>query len=116
MRAIDIAIEIAKIKKKIFKNYKEYAKRIKEAFKKVLNDENLRVIVFGSVVRGNYNILSDLDILVISEKANKVKYGETIEKVEKVLNEKLIGIEIHLVTNEIFEKWYKRFLDVYEEV
>lgn len=87
--------------------------KLKKAFEEILGDE-VKVVVFGSVVRGDYTPLSDLDILVISKKADKVRYGEVMEKVEEKVGE-LIGVEVHLVTPEIFEKWYKKFIDVYEE-
>jgi len=76
--------------------------------------DKVKVVVFGSVVRGDYTPLSDLDILVISKKADKVRYGEVMERVEEKVGE-LIGVEVHLVTPEIFERWYKKFIDVYEE-
>jgi len=34
-----------------------------------LKDDKVRVIVFGSVVRANYTLDSDIDLLIISEKA-----------------------------------------------
>ncbi|MEM5828003.1 MAG: nucleotidyltransferase domain-containing protein [Candidatus Aenigmatarchaeota archaeon] len=113
---IEIALDIAKKKKEVFKNYKKIAKELKEAFKKVLRDENVRLIVFGSVAKKKHSIHSDIDVLVISKNANKFRYGEIIKKVERILGKELIFFEIHLVTPEIFENWYKKFLDYYEEI
>ncbi len=113
MRGVEIALEIAERKRKLFKNYRGLTMKLKKAFEEILGDE-VKVVVFGSVVRGDYTPLSDLDILVISKKADKVRYGEVMEKVEEKVGE-LIGVEVHLVTPEIFEKWYKKFIDVYEE-
>ena len=115
-KGFEIALEIANIKKENFKNYKNIAKRIKEILKDLINDNSLRVIVFGSVVRGNYNILSDIDILVITEKADKINYGEIVDKLYEKLGKSFIGVELHIVTPEKFENWYKKFLDVYEEI
>ena len=39
-----------------FKNWRKYAKLIKEKAEKILNDKNLKVFVFGSVAEGKYNI------------------------------------------------------------
>ncbi len=116
MRGIEIAIEITKMKKQIFQNYREIGEKIKEAAKAILKDPSLRVIIFGSVPKKTYTPLSDLDVLIISKNTHILRYGDVIERLEKVLHQKLIGVEIHLVTPEEFERWYKRFLDVYEEV
>lgn len=116
MKGLDIALEIAKRKMKVFKNYKEIARKIKEVAREVLKDKEARVIVFGSVVKGKQNPLSDLDILIITEKANKIDYGKTVTEIEKKVKKDLIGVEFHIVTKEIFENWYKKFLDKYEEV
>ena len=113
MRGVEIALEIAERKRKLFKNYRELAMKLKKAFEEILGDK-VKLVVFGSVVRGDYTPLSDLDILVISKKADKVRYGEVMERVEEKVGE-LIGVEVHLVTPEIFERWYKKFIDVYEE-
>ncbi len=111
MNGIKIAIEITRKKYENFRNYLEIAKAVKKLAKKILNDPHVRVMVFGSVVKGTYNPLSDLDILVISVNAFKVKYGEFMKTLEKEMGEKLLGVEMHLITPEIFETWYKRFLD-----
>ena len=116
MKGIDIALEIWKRKEKVFKNYKQIAKKIKSCAKKILRDKNVKVLVFGSVVKGNYNPLSDLDILIISEKCDKIKYGEFVNKIKKTIKKDLIGVEFHLATPKIFEKWYKRFIDEYYEI
>ena len=39
-----------------------------------------------------------------------------MERVEEKLGERLVGVEFHLVTPEVFEGWYRKFLDVCEEV
>ncbi|MEM5811929.1 MAG: nucleotidyltransferase domain-containing protein [Candidatus Aenigmatarchaeota archaeon] len=116
MKGIDIALEIAERKRKLFKNYKEIARKIKESAKKVLKDDEARVIIFGSVIKGKQTPLSDLDILIITEKANKIDYGKTVTEIKERVKKDLIGVEFHIVTKEVFENWYKRFLDKYEEV
>ena len=76
----------------------------------------MRILVFGSVVRGNHSSLGDLDVLMVSRRAGEVRYGEAVERVERRLGERLVGVEFHLVTPEVFEGWYRKFLDVYEEI
>jgi predicted nucleotidyltransferase len=116
MRFSTVLLRIVQRKEEIFRNYREYGRRLKEAFREVLGDGGVRVIIFGSVVRGNYSPLSDLDVLVVSRRAGEVRYGEAVERVEEKLGERLVGVEFHLVTPEVFEGWYRKFLDVYEEV
>ena len=116
MRFSTVLLRIVQEKERIFRNYREYGRRLKEAFREVLGDEGVRILVFGSVVRGNYSPLSDLDVLVVSRRAGEVRYGEAVERVERRLGERLVGVEFHLVTPEVFEGWYRKFLDVYEEI
>lgn len=116
MKAINIAKKSFERRIKVFKNYEKIAKKIKMIAKKILKDSNLKVIVFGSVVRGSYSPLSDLDILIITKKANKIKYGKFILQIKKQLGEEVNCIEFHLVTPQIFESWYKKFIDVYKEI
>ena len=55
-------------------------------------------------------------LTVLNEEVKKV--AQRSPKFSKETGEygSLLGIEIHLVAPEVFEKWYKKFLDVYEEV
>ncbi len=114
MNGTNLTYEITKLKKNLFKNYMEFARKLKVAFSEVLDDD-VKVVVFGSVVRGDFTPLSDLDVLVISKKADDVRYGEVVEAVEDKIG-KMIGVEIHLVTPEVFEKWYKGFLNAFVEI
>ena len=111
MKGVNIAIKIAKRKKRLFENYEKIGREMKKVLEKILGE--VRVIIFGSVVKGDYTPLSDLDILIVTEK--NVNYGELIEKIEEELGD-LTGVEIHLVTPEVFERWYKKFLNAYVEV
>lgn len=80
------------------------AKRVKEIIK--LYDPQARVIVFGSVVRGEYTASSDIYILVITEKIN-MKY-DIMAGVYKELV--YAPIELHIVSPELYDKWYRRFI------
>jgi predicted nucleotidyltransferase len=113
MKAIDIALLTYLHKKKYFENYLEIAKKIKEFISKKY-DENARVLVFGSVPKKTYTPLSDLDILIISDKIRE--YAKTVVEIKDYLNDFFAPIEFHFATNETFNRWYKRFLDYYIEV
>jgi predicted nucleotidyltransferase len=113
MKAIDIALLTYLHKKKYFENYLEIAKQIKEFISKNY-DENVRVLVFGSVPKGTYTPLSDLDILIISDKIKE--YAKAVVEIKDHLNDFFAPIEFHFATNETFNRWYKRFLDYYIEI
>lgn len=102
----------------VLRNARTYAKMIKDFCVKEI-DKECRVILFGSVVRGNYRIDSDVDVLVIVNK----KLDDAIErsKIRVKIFDYLGGleyspIELHVITPKEYEDWYKHFLDVYEEI
>lgn len=91
------------------KNFKEIVEKVKEMARTV--DPRVRIFVFGSAVRGRYTALSDIDVLVVVENLDK-KYEIMI----RVYKEIEAPVELHIVTKELFEKWYKRFIDLNEIV
>ena len=104
----DILIESANEKRKYFRNYLTYAKKIKEIATKLLGKSE--VFVFGSVVEGKHTPSSDIDILIVSE--NVPKSLEDRAKISaKILKEIDIfaPFELHIVNEKEFE-WYRRFL------
>jgi len=106
-----MALENFRIRKNYFKNWKKYAKQIKEKAEKILNDKNLKVFVFGSVAEGKYNIgTSDIDIAIVS---NKIPKGLERWKLLSELKEDMDlanPFEIHLLTPELWKNWYERFI------
>ncbi|BAB65805.1 MULTISPECIES: nucleotidyltransferase domain-containing protein [Sulfurisphaera] len=101
-------------RKEILKNARQYVKLIKEICVKKI-DPDCRVILFGSIARGNYRIDSDIDVLIITDKAKSVWDKANIEVIiERELN---IGdpFEFHIVNKNEYENWYKKFIDIYEE-
>lgn len=79
------------------------AKRVKEIVKAI--DPAARVYLFGSATRGRLTALSDIDILVLTEKIN-LKY-EIIVKVYKNVEE---PVELHVINEKYLEGWYKKFI------
>jgi predicted nucleotidyltransferase len=104
----EIILEEAKSRKKYLDNYMFYAKMIKKKAKELLDDAE--VYVFGSVVRGNYNPMSDIDIMIVSEKFP----DNIIEQAKikaKILEDFEPGIfQIHLVKPFEYENWYRKFI------
>jgi predicted nucleotidyltransferase len=104
-------------REKYFKDYKSYAKILKETAKKVLKDEKVKVLVFGSVVENDFTLSSDIDVLVISDKSPRkgIKRGKVLSKLYSSIGESH-PFEIHLVTRKDWERWYKRFVKKFVEV
>lgn len=87
----------------MLKNYRKIAGDVKNIVKKI--DVNAEVYVFGSVVRGKYTGASDIDIMIVTDKIN-LKY-EIMTKVYKAVD---APIQLHIVTKDQLENWYKRFI------
>ncbi len=88
---------------KILKKYREVAEAVKKVVTEI--DPHAEVYVFGSVVRGDYTVASDIDILVITEKIDR-KY-EIMVRVYQNID---ASIELHVVTRKLYESWYRRFI------
>ncbi len=86
------------------KNYRAVAERVKEIVK--LLDPGARIYVFGSVVRGLYTASSDIDILIVTENIN-LKYDIMVAVYRELID---APIQLHVVTPELYKKWYKRFI------
>ncbi len=107
---VDLLIEGKKRKEKYFKNYKFYCQEIKKEAKKILG-ENVKVLVFGSLVKRNWTLQSDIDVLIISD--NLPEDFEERGKIRTKIKSKIdpfSPFQLHLVTKEEFEKWYKNFI------
>ncbi len=111
---MDVIREVVEEERKYFDEYRKYAKKIKEIVKTEFQD--VKVLVFGSVVEGKHTPSSDIDVLVISDEMPKSLDGKAKIRA-KILKE--IGVEspfeIHLVNSKEFE-WYKRFIKKFEEI
>lgn len=84
-------------------NHLKVAEKVKEIVHSI--DPNAKIYVFGSVVRGTATAMSDIDILIVTRMIER-KY-DIIVKVYRAVEE---NVELHVVTEEILEKWYKRFI------
>ncbi|MEM4158084.1 MAG: nucleotidyltransferase domain-containing protein [Candidatus Methanomethylicaceae archaeon] len=84
-------------------SFTEIAKNVKRLIHSI--DPEARVYLFGSVVRGHNTALSDIDILVITSRIER-KYDMMV----KVYKNVRASVELHIVTNELYENWYKRFI------
>ncbi len=85
------------------KNYMSVEQTVKEILSRI--DLGVRVFLFGSVVRGKYTALSDIDVLVVTE-----KIGEKHMMVMEVYRSVEAPVPLHVTTPEKFADWYLRFI------
>ncbi len=115
--AVDYFINRLRARSKYFKNYVKYCKKIKAEVEKTLGP--IRVIIFGSLARGTHNpALSDIDLLIITSKQlTPLERAAIINEIKnKILRDPISPFEIHITTQEEYEKWYKKFIDKYIEI
>ena len=105
---VDLLLEKKKKEAKYFKNYQDYAAKIKKIATELLGE--IKFFVFGSVVEREAEPDSDIDILIISPRLKS-----SLEK-SRIRTEiyKKIGyhtpFEIHLITPEEYQNWYRCFI------
>lgn len=99
----------------MLKNARQYLKVIKEVCVNEISAE-CKVILFGSVARGNYRLDSDVDVLVIVPNIKDEWDRSKISvKLHKAINA-WDPFEIHVITPEEYKNWYSKFIDVWEEI
>ncbi|MBS7288451.1 MAG: nucleotidyltransferase domain-containing protein [Candidatus Freyarchaeota archaeon] len=90
-----------------FGSYIELARKVKSIVRSI--DPDAKVYVFGSAVRGEATATSDIDVMVVTEITER-KYDMMV-KVYKDVKE---PVELHVVTKDLLERWYKRFIPAEE--
>jgi len=111
---IDFQLDILKIFEKYHKNIDKYVQDIKILVKK--HDPNAKIILFGSYVKGLMRKDSDIDILIITDLAKEVdaRVRLRMEIAEEIGD--LTPFETHIITQDEYENWYKKFIDKYIEI
>jgi hypothetical protein len=104
----EIVLKEARERQRYLQNYQKYVKQIKKRAKALLGE--VKVIVFGSILKGNYNPMSDIDILVVSKKAPSNIMDQARIKAKLLKGFKPGIFQIHLVSEEEYEGWYKAFI------
>lgn len=93
----------------MLKHWREWSDRIAKAARIVLPESE--VYVMGSVVRGDFTGGSDIDILVVTERAldGSLKRAELKSRIEDEANLPVANkIEIHLVGKDVAANYLKR--------
>ena len=88
----------------MLKNWRRIAEKVKTIVHEI--DPDAKVYVFGSVVRGRFTGASDIDVLIVTKRIDR-KY----EIMARVYSELEAPLELHIVTPDMFRKWYKRFIN-----
>ena len=97
-------------RKNYFENYLKFAEEIKILAKDFFKENFSKLLIFGSVIENRFSVgLSDIDIAILLRK--KVLLKEKI-KFMLLVDEKFPQnpFEIHIVSEEEWENWYKRFV------
>jgi len=89
------------------KNYMRVAREVKGILKVI--DPQVKVYVFGSVVKGEFTAASDIDILAVTEAIERKK-EMTIEVYKKIK----APVELHVTSPNKFKTWYMKFINANE--
>ncbi|MCS7232106.1 MAG: nucleotidyltransferase domain-containing protein [Elusimicrobiota bacterium] len=114
---IEVLADIVNERKEYFDKFIYYAKKIKTVSTELLSEEP-KVIIFGSVVSGAYTPLSDIDVLVISDKFHSLSDEEKriIRTKVKTAVGRFSPFQIHIATTSEFSFWWKKFIHRYIEI
>lgn len=111
---VDLKLETLKEWEKYYKNVRFYLEKIKTIIK--CHDKSAKLILFGSQVKGTMKPGSDIDVLIISKLAKSIKNRLKVRvKIAREIGDST-PFEIHIITPEEYEKWYKNFIDKKVEV
>ena len=93
-----------KLKKDVFNNLHFYLAKIKESI--LSADQNSRIYLFGSVVSGNYNMASDIDILIVTSVDRNI--------IQNALDKENLGFpfEFHIRTQKEAESYFRHIKDI----
>ncbi len=106
---IDLQRELIESYQKYRKDYLKYARKIKEIAEEFFKENLLKVIVFGSTVKGNFKPWSDIDVaIILKERVNEIEIAKFIGKINKLFG--IHPFEIHVIPLKFWEEWYSKFI------
>ncbi len=109
MELVDILIEQKKESEKFFRSPLKYARKIKSVAEKIFGKDKVKIYLFGSIVSRQASPASDIDILIIAPTVEPEERGEVLARLKKPVG-MTSPFEIHLVTCDRYENWYKKFI------
>ncbi len=105
----DVQLDIVKRFKELRKNYMENVRKIKNVAKRIFDNRFVAVYVFGSVISGKTHPMSDVDVaIILSEEVCEEERIKLYKEVRKMFG--LHPFEIHILTVNEWEKWYRKFV------
>jgi predicted nucleotidyltransferase len=102
--------------RRILEGWRQYVERLCAKAQELLGEA--RVVVFGSVARGDWAADSDIDVLVISPNAPEDPWerARVAAALREAAGEAAPLLELHVVKPEQYLGWYRRFIDAEVEV
>ncbi|MBI2966865.1 MAG: nucleotidyltransferase domain-containing protein [Bacteroidetes bacterium] len=92
-----------------------YAGLIKKRASEMYNDK-IRVFLFGSIVKGNWNYASDIDVLVVAPTVEPQEKAKNIVKMMCDID-RASPFQVILCNYDQYENWFKKqILDKYIEI
>ena len=112
---VDMHMEIVERFREYRENYMVHAKAIKKIAEKNFG-RIFGVFVFGSVISKNHHPLSDIDLaIVLFESAGEDARTGFYRDVRKETG-MLHPFELHVLTKEEWNDWYRKFVKEYIEI
>ncbi len=111
-KGFDVYIEEALKYEKYYRNPIIVGRKVKEIVSKYI--KNAKVYLFGSVVRKKFTAFSDIDVLIVTPK--ELSNDEMAELKTAIITQLDAPIEIHVVSEDNYRKWYMRFMHENETV
>ncbi len=109
---IEVQKKTAEEEKKYFLDPVRYVRSLKKIVAERIGSP-VRVIIFGSVVKGEWVPgRSDIDILIISDRVPKRvrERSEIVSEFLRSIGDLCAPFEVHFADKPLFEKWYSRFI------
>lgn len=86
----------------------ETLRELKESLEAFLGDRLLRMVLFGSIARGDYNKESDIDVaIIIRALARKLKH-QILDRVAEVELKHLMPISVLILSEDEFNRLKRR--------
>jgi predicted nucleotidyltransferase len=109
MTFTELLIQQAQWKKKFFENPIYYARLILYRAEEIFGKSNTRIFLFGSIVKGNYTLSSDIDVLVVAPPVPPENKAGILTALKQDL-EFASPFNIILCDASRYERWFKKYI------
>ena len=83
-------------------------KELRKCVESQLGDRLVRIVLFGSRARGNFDIESDIDIAMIVRELSRELKHQILDSVAEIEMEYLTPLSVHILSESEFERLKKR--------